>query len=185
MSETLRLRLRAPHFYPTCQSVACQCPAPARQWREASPEGRVQALNVRCVEHTVSLRPTPESLHACQRAIDKATFGLRIGILNALFSPRHREPLPSLASASDWPALDAAGRPQVSTPGHGPDGWLVTGSLRGWGCPAGLGLIQTRCALLKRLIHKLPGRAGRPPGGRGHPRRAPGVQRRDAPPLAR
>src|SRR5262247_1314914 len=35
------------------------------------------------------------------------------------------------------PALSAAGRPQARAVGHGQDGWLVTGSRRGWGCRAG------------------------------------------------
>jgi len=31
-----------------------------------------------------------------------------------------------------WPALVAAGRPRARAAGHGQDGWLVTGSRRGW-----------------------------------------------------
>src|SRR5206468_3629975 len=54
------------------QGVACQRPAPARQWREACPERRVQSLNVGCIDHSVSLRPVSERLHACWRAIDNA-----------------------------------------------------------------------------------------------------------------
>ena len=57
------------------QGVACQGPAPARQRCEAFPERRVQPLNVRCIDHAVSLRPTQEGLHACRRAIDNAAFG--------------------------------------------------------------------------------------------------------------
>ena len=39
------------------------------------PERRVQPLNVRCIDHAVSLRPTQEGLHACRRAIDNAAVG--------------------------------------------------------------------------------------------------------------
>ena len=53
----------------------------------------------------------------------------RIGILNALFSPRHREP--THRRASGWPALDTAGRPPARTAGPGPDGGQMTGSQRG------------------------------------------------------
>ena len=41
--------------------------------------------------------------------------------------------LPAGPAACQRPALVAAGRPQTRTAGHGQDGWLVTGSRRGWG----------------------------------------------------
>ena len=66
----------AHHKHPSCR-VRCGVPARhrARQRCEAFPERRVQPLNVRCIDHAVSLRPTQEGLHACRRAIDNAAFG--------------------------------------------------------------------------------------------------------------
>ena len=58
------------------QGVTCQRPAPPCSRREAFPEGRVQPLNVRRIDHPISLRPASQRLHTCRRAIDKATFGL-------------------------------------------------------------------------------------------------------------
>jgi hypothetical protein len=40
---------------------------------------------------------------------------------------------PPRRRASGEPALDAAGRAQARTTGHGQDGGLVTGRRRGWG----------------------------------------------------
>jgi hypothetical protein len=58
------------------QSVARQHPATAPQRREAFTERCVQPLNVRRIDHPAPLRPAPERLHACRRAIGKTAFGL-------------------------------------------------------------------------------------------------------------
>jgi len=58
---------------------------------------------------------------------------IEAGILNAL-SPRAR----ARAPAASQPC-----RQQARAAGHGQAGWLVTGSLRGWGC-GGLGSRSSR-----------------------------------------
>ena len=67
---------RAYHKHPCvqCQGVACQCPAPTRERREAFPKRRVEPLNVRRIDHPVPVRPTSEGLHTCRRALDHAAF---------------------------------------------------------------------------------------------------------------
>ena len=63
------------HPFVQRQGMAGQRPAPARQWREAFPERRVQSFNVRGIDHAVPLRAASERLHACRRAIDNAAVG--------------------------------------------------------------------------------------------------------------
>jgi hypothetical protein len=55
------------------QGAARQCPASARQRRQALTECRVQSLDVRGVDHACPLRATLERLDACRRPGDDPT----------------------------------------------------------------------------------------------------------------
>ena len=48
---------------------------PARQWRAAFPERRVQPCDVGGVDHTTAVRPASECLDACRCPIDNAVVG--------------------------------------------------------------------------------------------------------------
>src|SRR2546428_185591 len=54
------------------QCTTCQRPATACQRGEACTERRVQPLNVCCVDHSITLRATPERLDAGRRSVDEA-----------------------------------------------------------------------------------------------------------------
>src|SRR5919197_1369824 len=69
------------------QGVACQCPAPARQRREAFTAWRVEPLDVCGIDDAVTLRAPSECLAACGRALDKAALGLDDATTLIAFDP--------------------------------------------------------------------------------------------------
>src|SRR5262249_58755524 len=108
--------------------LACQCPAPARQRREAFPECRVQSLNVGCIDHSVPLRPASERLDACGCAINNAA--LRVNDATTLVAFDYlsdqdvapgTQPWPSTLARTRGIAKGLANRPDVRAQPIGTD----------------------------------------------------------------
>jgi hypothetical protein len=102
------------------QRAARQRPTSTGQGGQPLTKRRVEPLDVRCVDHAVTLCPTSESLHTCGRAIHDAMFdghdaplGLALhDLCDADMTPRP-QPRTPVGSCPDWIAEGLANRAHI------------------------------------------------------------------------